>query len=166
MNYRITYMLCLILTISATASFGDQAVGFKKSDQKGSLVYYSGTVILEGDITYSRSREDQEMAGDQVCFSPSKSDGKLIPRENDKRTPWFCFRDSKRTMAMLGISGLLNDPKVCSVTGRATIEISKYVVDRAETTTNDTADLVRVITLSKLTTKGFSSSGQECIQIK
>jgi hypothetical protein len=151
------------MTISATSSFGDQAIGFKKENQKGPLVYYSGRVILEGDFTYSKSQEDQEMIGDQVCFSPSRKDGKSIPRENDKRAPWFCFKDSKRTKDILGITGLLSDPTVCSVTGHATLEISHYVADLAETNTNDTADLVRVITISKPTTKGFSHNGQACM---
>jgi hypothetical protein len=151
------------MTISATSSFGDQTVGFKKQNQKGSLVYYSGSVILEGVFTYSKSQENQEMIGDQVCFSPSQKDGKSIPRENDKRVPWFCLKDSKRVKDILGITVLLNDPKVCSVSGNATLEIANYVVDRAETNTNDTAELVRVISITKPTTKVFSSSGQECI---
>jgi hypothetical protein len=123
----------------------EQSIGFRKQREKGSLVYYSGAAIVEGKFSYSSTKEDQERIGDQVCFYPTKKDGKLIPREDDQRMPWFCFTDTRQAKELLGISELIKNPEVCNVTGQATIEIRNYVVDKAETGTNDTAELVRVI---------------------
>lgn len=162
MLFRYLFLLFMVLVLSASSSFAGRTAGFKKEGQTGSLVRYSGSVILEGKYLYSRSQDDQEMIGDKVCFYPSHKDAGLIPRENDKRAPWFCFNDTKRAKEVLLLSMLLNDPKVCSVEGSATLEISNYVVDRAETNTNDTADLVRVIDLSKPATKQFTKSDAEC----
>jgi len=150
------------MTVSVSIWSADQSTGFKKQKSKGSLVYYTGSVIIEGEFTYSKTDEDQEVIGDQVCFYPIKKDGKLIPREKDLRDPWFCFKDTKRAIDLLGISKLIKDPKVCNISGNATVELTNYVVDKAETETNDIADLVKVIKESKPVTKKFSKNGQEC----
>jgi hypothetical protein len=76
--------------------------------------------------------------------------------------PWFCFKDSKRAKDLLGMSELLKNPAVCNVSGNAAVEISNYIVDKAETNTNDMADLIKVIKKSEPTTKMFSNSNQEC----
>jgi len=161
MKLKTSCFLLLLIMISIPSWSADQGLGFKQ--QKGSLVYYSGKIILEGKFTYSMSAEDREMIGDQVCFYPSKKDGKLIPRENgDQRMPWFCFKNTRQAKDLLGISGLLKDPAFCKVSGTATVEIENYVVDKAETDTNDSADLAKVINKSDPIIKNFSKSGQEC----
>jgi hypothetical protein len=162
MNWIILSLMLLIMTISATSWSADDRVGFKKQKENKSLVYYSGAVIVEGKFTYSNSKLNQEIIGDQLCFHPTQKDGALIPRDNDKRAPWFCFKDSKRAKDLLGISKLLKDPTVCSISGIATVEISNYVVDRAETDTNDVTDLVKVIKKSEPITRPYFKNGQEC----
>jgi len=163
MIVKTIFLLLVLMTISITSWSADQAVGFKKINQKGSHFYYSGKVILEGEYRYSKSDEDQEVIGDQVCFHPSKKDGKLIPRDNDDhRSPWFCFENTQQAKNLLDLSDLLKNPKVCEVSGVVTVEITNYVVDKAETETNDIAYLVKIIKKSKPKTKVFLKSDQEC----
>jgi hypothetical protein len=151
------------MTISITSLSADQAVGFKKIRQNGSLVYYSGRVILKGEYEYYKSEEVQEVMGDQVCFRPSKKDGKLIPRDKDDyRMPWFCFKNAQQAKDLFGMADLINNPKVCKISGVATVEVTNYVVDRAETETNDTANLVKIIKKSKPKAEFFSKSGHRC----
>jgi hypothetical protein len=160
---KTSCFLLLLTMISIPSWSADQGHGFKQLKQNGSLVYYFGRVVLEGEFSYSMSAEDREMIGDKVCFYPSKRDGKLIPRENgDHRMPWFCFKNTKQAKDLLGISELLKNPTLCKVSGKATVEIENYVVDKAETNTSDSADLVKVINRSDPTVKNFSKTGQEC----
>jgi hypothetical protein len=151
MKFRILCLILLLMALSVTLSSADQSIGFKKEGEKGSLVYYTGSIIIEGKFSYSNSVEAQEILGDHVCFYPIEKDGKLIPREDDQRIPWFCFKDTKKAKDLFGISELITDFNICKITGKATVEIKDYVVDKTETEAHDTAELVRVIEKSKPT---------------
>ncbi|MEN6348894.1 MAG: hypothetical protein ABFD08_05765 [Syntrophomonas sp.] len=163
MKLKTMLLLLLFMTFSITSLAADKAVGFKKINQKGDYFYYSGNVILKGKFDYSRAVDENDFAGDQVCFVPSEKYGTLIPRDkDDSRMPWFCFKNTRRAKDLLGLSDLLKNPKICEISGTATVEIVNYVVDKRETETNDIATLVKVINKSKLSTKNFSNDGQKC----
>jgi hypothetical protein len=163
MRFKTPFLSLVILSFSITCWSADQGVGFQKIRQKGSLSYYSGKVIIEGEYRYSKSDEDQEIMGDQVSFYASKKDAKLIPRDtDDPRMPWFCFKDTQQAKDLLGIIELLKSPKVCEVSGVATVEITNYFIDKGGAETNDIAELVKVIKKSKPRVRQFSKNGQEC----
>jgi hypothetical protein len=163
MKFKTMLLLLLFMTYSITSLAADKAVGLKKINQKGNYFYYSGNVILEGKFNYSRADDEFDFTGDQVCFVPSEKYGILIPRDkNDSRMPWFCFKNTKQAKDLLGLSGLLKNPKICEVSGIAIVEIANYVVDKNETETNDVATLVKVIKKSKPSTKHFFNDGNKC----
>jgi hypothetical protein len=109
-------------------------------------VSYTGAVVLSG--TYERRLDPSTRAiqGEQVCFVPDADSKGLVPREEgDTRAPWFCF--SNRDRAVLLFS--LPQEGACGHSGTATVVVSHYVVDRAESAVFDTAQLERVLTASR-----------------
>lgn len=85
------------------------------------------------------------MIGDVLCFFPQGPSARLIPRgKDDRRQPWFCFKNQASAKAALQVSA--RPPAgSCGFNGQATVVISGYVVDLRETETYDTAKLDRVI---------------------
>lgn len=140
------YLLAMLLVTSSSLSWAaDQNSVFKKIKQEGSLVYYAGSVTLEGEFWYPISMSEREVIGDQLCFNVADTNAKLIPREqDDTRSPWFCFKDTQPAAEQLGLTELAK-LKVCELKGKVTVKVTNYVVDKAETDTNDTAVLVAVV---------------------
>jgi hypothetical protein len=109
-------------------------------------VSYAGTVVLSG--TYERRLDPttRELLGEQVCFFPDAASRDLVPREEgDTRAPWFCFSDRDRAVRLLS----LPPEGGCGHFGTATVAVSHYVADRAESEVFDTAKLDRVLTASR-----------------
>ncbi|HMT93260.1 hypothetical protein [uncultured Thiothrix sp.] len=140
------YLLMGWLAASSNSSWAaNETVGFIKQKQEGSLVYYSGSVVLEGEFWYPIVEGEREVVGDQLCFTVAEKDAKLIPRDqDDTRSPWFCFKDTKQSIEQLGLTEFAK-LKACELRGKATLEVTNYVVDKEQTETNDRARLVKVI---------------------
>ena len=125
-----------------------------KQRTKGGLIYYSGLVTVSGKVERRTDDDSIEMLGDQLCMFPDKISAKVIPREpDDSRIPWFCF--SNRIAAMKQLQVPSQKPKgSCGFHLEATIQVTDYVVNRAESEVFDTARLVRVV--SRGTTRNLS----------
>ncbi|MFN4341194.1 MAG: hypothetical protein ACK4FE_04060 [Azonexus sp.] len=116
-----------------------------KTNTKGDLVYYSGRVTLSGTIERRTDDDSTEMIGDQVCMFPEKGSAKVIPRgADDSRDPWFCF--SNRIAAMKQLQVPNQKPKgACGYRLKATVQVTDYVVNLAESEVFDTARLIQVV---------------------
>lgn len=159
-----TLIYLTLLASLASVSYADMSdTSFKKLKQEGALVYYTGSVTLEGEFWYPISASEQEMIGDQVCFDVAEQDGKKIPRDSDdSRSPWFCFKDTQQAVEQFGLTDFAK-LKVCELRGKATIEVSNYVVDREETETHDVAELVKLVGKPEtVTLKLLAEGGEPC----
>lgn len=101
--------------------------------------------LLEGRYEYRTDTESLEIRGKQVCFFPSKSSSKSIPRPSgDYRFPWFCFKNSEQSAHLFGFSINQNSNK-CGFEGNAKIKISNYIRYDGEGDANDIATLDAVL---------------------
>jgi hypothetical protein len=150
---RIIILFILSIALCGASNSNYKVDEFKKIEQNEYFSRYSGIITIKGIFRYSTFHEDQENIGDQVCFVPAKEYMYLIPRDNDdRRDIWFCFQNTEETKKLFGISEILKKKNGIQyvITGDATIKIANYIADIEETSTNDTAKLVRVVTISKL----------------
>lgn len=96
------------------------------------------------DISVMLDSQAVEPTDDTACFYPNDETGYLIPRDpnlygpnsGDHRMTWFCFSNQDEAKVMLGITDDIE-----THLGTATIQVSEYVVDRAESEVWDTAQL-------------------------
>jgi hypothetical protein len=135
-----------LLAACAAGSAEPRAEPWRRVAQSGERVSYAGSVVLSG--TYERRLDSttRELLGVQVCFVPDAESKGLVPREQgDARLPWFCFSDPQRAALLLALPA----EGGCGHFGTATVAVSHYVADRAESTVFDTAQLERVLTASR-----------------
>jgi len=117
-------------------------------------VSFSAEAPLEfdGRVEYRTDAESQEMLGKQVCFFPSKSASKNVPRpKGDLRMPWFCFANSQEASHKLGFN-LKPNSRGCGVTGQAKVLVAGYKRYTGEGDDNDVATLISVMEKSKMNT--------------
>ena len=143
---KLTLVVLFLFLLISNAAMSEEKQKLKLIKTEGEFSYYEGSIIVSGVF------HEQVGVGDGgknfekglVCFSVVGSTEKLIPREQDPRDAWFCFSNTGNARALFRISG--NTPKdACFVLGKATVQISKYVVNRTASEVHDTAILDRVI---------------------
>ena len=141
----------LFQPLLATAAEGPQQLRLVKIESPFS--YYEGNVVVSG-IYHEKIRESEigNFEAGLICFSAEGPTEKLIPREHDSRSPWFCFSNTAEARAALKIPSNAPDG-ACYIVGTATVQISKYVVDKTMSEVHDTANLDKVIMFSKPTFK-------------
>lgn len=150
MGKTITNFLTLAaFFLSASSSAVEQT--FRKVKATESHVYYEGTAVVSG--AYHEKIRESEIGNFEaglVCFSVIGPTGRLIPREQDPRSPWFCFSNTETARTSLKVP--TEAPSgTCIIYGKATVQISKYVVDKRESEVHDVAFLDKVISLEKPT---------------
>ena len=160
---KIKFLALALLAVVLPTHAAEPVSAFTKTKQEGSLVYYAGTGTLEGEFWYPIAAREQEVIGNQLCFNVSDQDVKLIPRDaDDQRSAWFCFKDTEEAAKQLGLTEFAKK-SVCEIKGKATVEITNYVVDREETDTNDRAELVNIMKKpDTLTIKLAQEDGSTC----
>jgi hypothetical protein len=114
------------------------------------FAYYEGNVVVSGYYHEQVGVGEIGMNFEKglICFNVKGPTEKLIPREQDSRSPWFCFSNTEKARAELKVSGQAPEG-TCFIFGKATVQISKYVVDKTESEVHDTANLDRVISFEK-----------------
>lgn len=122
-------------------------VEFKEIEKDERFTYYEGDVTVSGRYEYYANAP---FLGDQLCFYPDEATKNLIPRvDGDDRDVWFCFwkEDQENSLKLFGIDAkaVLRNSNIESVSGKATIRISNYVVDGMQSEVFDTAKLKAVI---------------------
>ncbi|WP_145964018.1 hypothetical protein [Chromobacterium phragmitis] len=154
----------LSLAAACLIAQGAAADGLARVKKDGALYHYAGQVQLSGSYDYSRDENAMSAVGDQFCFSPDKGSARKIPRERgDDRDRWFCFENDKQARTMLEVDKLLKDKRVCSLRGKATIEVDHYIADLTDgTEANDTARLLRVVRLAPAKTTPFVKDTLHC----
>lgn len=138
----------LILILALCFSLPSAAQKLVKEYQNGFLVHYKGTITVSGEFSRYTDPDSLNIMGDTLCFYPKGPSAKLIPRVNDSRSPWFCFANAKQAMQILKVPTQISK-KNCGYQGKAELTVTRYIADRAETSTHDTAQLVRVISSTK-----------------
>lgn len=122
----------------------------KKIKEDKRFVYYEGSITVSGKY---QEFFPEALLGGKLCFYPDKETEYLIPRnenlgiERDTRTPWFCFANQNKAKEMFGINDnqIFSDKTVQCIQGKATVEISNYVIDKLEGEVFDTANLDNTI---------------------
>ena len=127
----------VLLPLLAMASGGK---GFLPIRSEGDLFYYEGNVTISG--TYSWQLNEIEQGA--LCFFVKGPTEKFIPREHDSRMPWFCFSNDREAKKAFKIPSSVPQG-VCEFSGQATIRISEYVVNRAQSSAHDTARLEEIV---------------------
>lgn len=106
-------------------------------------------ITFEGRYEYRTDTESLEIIGRRVCFFPSKPSSENVPRPiGDRRTPWFCFTNSKHAADSFGLN-LNVGARECGVRGDAKIVVSGYTRHTGEGDGNDVARLDTVLETSK-----------------
>ncbi len=147
-----SFSLALVFLFFALHSMGTAgAHGLRKVKTEGSHVYYEGSVIVSGAYHQQvRESEIGNYVAGLICFSVHGSTARLIPREKDSRSPWFCFSNAHTARTALKIPTEAPGG-ACIIYGKATVQISKYVVNRNESEVHDIAFLDKVISFDKPT---------------
>lgn len=125
---------------------------FVKVSEDERNVFYNGEVTVSGK--YQELSPNGPFIGEQLCFYVDTDTKYLIPRENgDTRNAWFCFKDQEKAKVAFGIDDkkAFADSSVECIQGKATIQISDYVVDKLEAEVFDTASLVKVVSKDEYT---------------
>lgn len=138
-----------VLLAGPSSTDAESGQGFRLVKTEGSLAHYKGSAIVSG--RYHEKLRESEIGNFEaglICFSVKGETEKWIPRENDSRSPWFCFSNTADARSMLGFASKVPDG-TCYVVGVATVQISEYVANRADTEVHDTAKLDRVIGFEK-----------------
>lgn len=122
----------------------DAQTPLQKIKEEGKHVYYSGKITVSG--TY-RELYGNSPSANTLCFYTDEAAGYLIPRSEDTRTPWFCFSNQSQAEEMLGIDekAIMKNATIKCISGKATIEVSNYIVNKLEGEAWDTANLDKVI---------------------
>lgn len=137
--------LSLVLSaLMLSACHGAASQALTRTRRDGARVYAEGTLRLSGNYVRRQDATTLELQGDQLCFHPDQASAHLIPRgSEDQRSAWFCFSNRERALALLAVPTSAPEGS-CGVAGTATILVSHYMVDRAETAAFDTAQLDEV----------------------
>jgi len=126
----------------------------KKLGEDNVHVYYDGKIIISGNY---QELSPSAISGETLCFYADNATAYLIPRDpnlyglnnGDKRNPWFCFSNQNSAKNMFGISDKNIFSNIATATscikGKATIEVSNYVVDERESEAYDTAKLEKIV---------------------
>lgn len=131
-------------------------VKIKEDDR---FVFYSGSITVSGKY---EELYPEGLLGGELCFYPDNETGYLIPRDSslwgqgngDTRTPWFCFKNQDKAKEMFDINDnkIFGNKTIECIQGKATIEVSNYIVDKAESEVFDTADLNKIISKENYST--------------
>jgi len=130
-----------------------------KIKDNGRLVSYSGSVTVSGKY---QEFYPETLLGGELCFYADNETGYLIPRDpnlwgagnGDSRNPWFCFNNQDKAKKMFGIDDkIFSNKTIKCIQGKATVEISSYVVDKLESEVFDTANLDEIISKENYSTQ-------------
>lgn len=131
-----------------------------KIKDDGRFVSYSGSITVSGNY---QELYPETLLGGELCFYPDNETGYLIPRDpnlwgpgnGDTRTPWFCFNNQDKAKEIFGINDtkIFSDKTVECIQGRATVQVSNYVVDKLESEVFDTANLDKIISKENYSTQ-------------
>lgn len=131
-----------------------------KIKDDGRFVSYSGSITVSGKY---QELYPETLLGGELCFYPDNETGYLIPRDpnlwgpgnGDTRNPWFCFKNQDKAKQMFGINDakIFSDKTIECIQGKATVEVSNYVVDKLESEVFDTANLDRIISKENYSTR-------------
>ncbi len=138
----------------------DNKTTLTKIKEEGRYVYYDGTITVSGKY---QEYGPENLLGGELCFYADEKTGYLIPRDpnlwgennGDTRSPWFCFEDQNEAKEMFDINDeeIFSDKTTKCVQGKATIEISNYIVNKLQAAVFDTANLDKIISKEKYTTQ-------------
>jgi hypothetical protein len=149
---RLVLILSLVLVAIVIAS---GVYAYQKFYKTGSATegvardFYEGNTEITGTYSYNQLIG----AWPRVDFFADESFRTEIPDLDLERIPRFTFENTDQALEMLNINRSELNDDVCEITGSATIEISNYKVLKAEIGGSDTAQLDRVVSLSKPTIK-------------
>jgi hypothetical protein len=155
---KVSQILCAAVLLSvlphplhATDTDTQQQLRLIKIEKP--FAYYEGNVVVSG-LYHEKLRESEigNFEAGLICFSVKGPTERLIPRDRDPRSPWFCFSNTEKARAALRIPKEV-PADTCYVVGTATVQISKYVVDKTDSEVHDTAKLDQVISFSSPTFK-------------
>lgn len=126
----------------------------------GRLVSYQGSITVSG--RYQEIYSNSPIEG-QLCFFPDSETAHLIPREvnaqdsgkSDDRIAWFCFKNQDEAKKIFGINDadIFDDKKIECIEGKATVQVSNYIVDKLEGDVFDTANLDKVVSKENYSTQ-------------
>lgn len=131
-----------------------------KIKEDSRFVYYNGSITVSGKY---QELYPETLLGGELCFHADNETGYLIPRDpnlwgegnGDTRISWFCFKDQGKAKEMFGINDneIFSDKTIECIQGKATIQVSNYVVDKLESEVFDTANLDKIISKEKYKTQ-------------
>lgn len=135
----------VMLTTTSTVA----ADGFQRTGSEGSLFFYEGQAVVSGKLEISSPND--YMTPCRMCFYVDDESAAVIPRENDPRSAWFTFENTKYREADSSISlgGYMFDLDKCYLPMQATVKIKDYTRDIAETETVDETTLVSFINIDE-----------------
>lgn len=148
-----------------TDSQSEKQTTLTKIKDDGRFISYNGSIVVSGKYNVRKSGPDypEVVLGGKLCFYPDNATGYLIPRDpnlwgpgsGDARMPWFCFKDQYKAKEMFGINydEIFSDKTIECIQGKATIEVSDYVVDKLESAVFDTANLNKIISKENYSTQ-------------
>lgn len=150
MMKAVNFLLGSILALPLFAHA--DALKLQKSTQE--FDQYRGQITVNGEYSYYF---DDEVAGDVICFHPSAPSDQLIPRKpDDRRSRWFCFRDTQQAAQALKLNKRPKEGYI-GYTGHAIVTVGEYAVYKGE---SDGTDLAKLVSVQKADTpKLVKSSG-------
>ncbi|MDP2229006.1 MAG: hypothetical protein Q8J78_16195 [Moraxellaceae bacterium] len=140
----------LLSSVALVLALPVQADTFKLVNRDGRYAEYEGTMVMTGRFERRQDAETLDWRGDRVCFFPEAADVKKLPRVFDSRPPMFCFSNSRSAVTQLQLPA---QPPAgsCGIGGRATVNISRYIVENGVGETYDMAMLNQVSDVTPLT---------------
>lgn len=148
-NYFSLALAAVLLWTDGANAASNQ--GFQKVKTDGPHVYYEGSAVVSGAYHEKiRASDIGNFEEGLICFSVHGLTERLIPREQDPRSPWFCFANTEKARSALRIPASAPGG-TCIIYGKATVQISKYVVDKTESEVHDMAFLDKVVSFEKPT---------------
>ncbi len=149
-SLQIALTVISLLLLGHTDAIEAEEQKFKLIKIERPFAYYEGNVVVSGFYHEQVGMSEIGVNFEEglICFSVKGPTEKLIPRDQDSRSPWFCFSNTEKARAELKVSGQVPEG-TCVIFGKATVQISKYVVDRTESEVHDTANLESVISFEK-----------------
>lgn len=150
--------LSILFCFTSISESAENKKEFHKIKSDESYVYYEGSVIVQGAYHVQVIEDNVGSEYGLVCFSVHGPTERYIPRENDSRNAWFCFKNTAKARSAMSIPTTV-PPSTCIIYGEATVQISKYIVNRCESECHDEATLDKVIKYEKPTFR------KECITV-
>jgi hypothetical protein len=147
---KVLFLLVFLVIVTSISEGADSRKGFHKAKTNGTFIHYEGSAIVSGAYHVELRDEGDSTELGFVCFSVHGPTERFIPRENDWRNAWFCFANTAKARAALKIPSKV-PPGTCIIYGKATVQISKYIVNRCESECHDSAVLDKVISYEKPT---------------